>query len=681
MLYGTECSKVKSDQERHIRYKRDRNESDTENFQEAQMKDGKISPKFVVGAAPSASSPSFTTVTFAQDAIEYLGHVISGAGVSAEPKKIEAMWKWPNPKDATALLGVLGLTGYYRRFVQDYEKISKPLTQLLRKNTFQWTEEAQQAFTILEEAVPRLPTLAIPDFSKPFVVETDASRDWALSLLESSLVRRAQNKSVYERELMVVVQAVHKWKHYLLGAHFMIVTDQKSLKFLTEQKLLTEEQFKWASKLIGFDFEIRHRPGRENIVADALSRFAYFSNISILLSQKWEGWEEEICWLTLMPILFLRLEKEDCTTKVNVLSTNSSKIPTIIKELHETPIGGHSGSFRTLTRVADVLYWEGMRKDIKTCAMQCEVTTTPTNSNTSLVRHLHGFYWRSTKSKGKRHHLCGGGQIHEVSHPYSAMMEVAQLFVKEVVRLHGFPSSIQGLSPTIRKPNGGCELLSRDQFKVHYRHSTKQWPTRLPWVEFWFNTNYNASSQMTTFKALYGCDPPLILQGTTIPSKAARDEILKELKENLCKAQEKNKLQDNKHRRAVVYNESDWNELGRLLTNYSLPEHNHIHPIFHVSLLKPARSSEPSPQPLPPMLSEEYMLEVTPEKLLDTQKNAAGEMEALPKWQQLPESEYSWESAAVISTEFPDFHLEDKVKLQGWGIDRFSSKFYTRRNK
>lgn len=78
----------------------------------------------------------------------------------------------------------------------------------------------------------------------------------------------------------------------------------------------------------------------------------------------------------------------------------------------------------------------------------------------------------------------------------------------------------------------------------------KQRPTRLPWAEFWFNTNYSASSQMTPFKALYGYDPPLILKGTTIPSKvgsvnqmqAARDEILKDLKENLCKAQENNKL-------------------------------------------------------------------------------------------------------------------------------------------
>ncbi|BAT73651.1 hypothetical protein VIGAN_01116000, partial [Vigna angularis var. angularis] len=88
-----------------------------------------------------------------------------------------------------------------------------------------------------------------------------------LAFWSQALSDRGQQKSVYERELMAIVQAVHKWKHYLMGSHFVFVTDQKSLKFLTDQRLLTEQQFKWASKLIGYDFEIRFRPGKENHVA------------------------------------------------------------------------------------------------------------------------------------------------------------------------------------------------------------------------------------------------------------------------------------------------------------------------------------------------------------------------------------------------------------------------------
>ncbi|WVY89063.1 hypothetical protein V8G54_037985 (chloroplast) [Vigna mungo] len=96
--------------------------------------------------------------------------------------------------------------------------------------------------------------------------------------------QRGQQKSVYKHELMAILQAVQKWKHYLMGSHFVIVTDQKSLIFLTGQWLLIEEQFKWASKLIGYDFEIHFRPGKENQVVDVLSRRDYFMADAKLVS-------------------------------------------------------------------------------------------------------------------------------------------------------------------------------------------------------------------------------------------------------------------------------------------------------------------------------------------------------------------------------------------------------------
>ncbi|WVZ26438.1 hypothetical protein V8G54_004982 [Vigna mungo] len=202
------------------------------------------------------------------------------------------MEKWPVPRNPKALRGFLGLTGYYRRFVQGYGKIAKPLTQLLSKEGFHWTVEAQQAFEELKKVVSQLPVLAIPDFSKSFTLETDASSKGlgavllqdrrSLAFWSQALLERGQQKSVYERELMAIVQAVKKWKHCLVGNHFIILTDQKNLKFLTDQRLLTEEQFKWASKLLGLDFEIRFRPGKDNQVVDALSRRDCFKVISIL---------------------------------------------------------------------------------------------------------------------------------------------------------------------------------------------------------------------------------------------------------------------------------------------------------------------------------------------------------------------------------------------------------------
>lgn len=199
-----------------------------------------------------------------------------------DKSKVEAILDWPVPTSLKQLRGFLGLTGYYRRFIKGYATIALPLTNLLKKDSFLWNVQADVAFRKLQEAVTQAPVLKLPDFSSPFVLETDASGTGIgavlsqdkhpIAFFSKKLSNQMQKQSAYVRELYAISEAISKFRHYLMGHQFVIRTDQKSLRSLTEQTIQTPEQQAWLHKFLGYNFSIEYKPGKDNVAADALSR-------------------------------------------------------------------------------------------------------------------------------------------------------------------------------------------------------------------------------------------------------------------------------------------------------------------------------------------------------------------------------------------------------------------------
>eukprot|EP00253_Pinus_taeda_P016377 PITA_16377 len=172
--------------------------------------------------------------------------------------------------------------GYYHKFVKNYGRIATPLTTLLKKDAFSWTPKATKAFEDIKEEMCQAQVLATPDFTKTFIVECDASgngigvvlmQDERPIAFESCPIKgKFLQKAIYGKEMLAILHALKKWKPYLMGRHFKVKMDHDSLKHLLEQILSSKEQQKWVTNMLGYDFEIIYKKGKQNVVVGALSR-------------------------------------------------------------------------------------------------------------------------------------------------------------------------------------------------------------------------------------------------------------------------------------------------------------------------------------------------------------------------------------------------------------------------
>ena len=221
----------------------------------------------------------------AMNEVRYLGHIFSGAGMAPDPKKIQSIEDWPKPSSETEVRRFLGLASYYRRYIQRFADIAKPLTNLMQKGVdFEWTEDCDTAFNALKSRLMKAPILTYPSFEQgaaPFILQTDASAVGLGAVLEQgghviAYASRALNKaeqqySVIQRECLAVVYATKQFRHYLLGRTFQLETDHAPLQWLSAQKM-EGLLCRWALALQEYSFVIKYRKGQLNSNADALSR-------------------------------------------------------------------------------------------------------------------------------------------------------------------------------------------------------------------------------------------------------------------------------------------------------------------------------------------------------------------------------------------------------------------------
>ncbi|WVZ80989.1 hypothetical protein U9M48_028418 [Paspalum notatum var. saurae] len=226
--------------------------------------------------------------------LRFFDHVVSKGGIKVDPSKV--------PEIPKVVRGFLGLAGYYRRFIENFSKITTPMTSLLEKDVeFKWTDAQQAGFNELKKRLTTAPVLTLPDQQRKFIVYCDASRDGlgcvlmqegkVIAYASQQLRKHEVNYPTHDLEHAVAVHALKIWRHYLLWQHCEIYTDHTNLKYIFTQNELNMRQRRWLELIKDYDMEIYYHPGKANMVADALSRKSY-ANMALGLQMPYELCEE-----------------------------------------------------------------------------------------------------------------------------------------------------------------------------------------------------------------------------------------------------------------------------------------------------------------------------------------------------------------------------------------------------
>jgi hypothetical protein len=327
---------------------------------------------------------------FGMTEVLYLGHVIGAKGVQVHQEKIEAIREWPTLKTLTKQRGFLGLCTYYRKFVKGFSQLCAPLTDLTKKWSFKWNDEAQVTMEKMKEVMSTCPVLALPDFGIPFTLECDALGEGIGAVLMQNRYPLAYEilklrgpkllYNIYDKEMLAIMHALAKFRQYLVGAKFVFKSNHNSLKYLLEQKDINERQQKWVSKIQAYEFDIEFVKGKNNAVVDALSRrpsiFSMFG-----MSVNWK--EHLIVSYAKDQFTCQLLDGKIHDDKFRVINNliyykgriflvpQSTLKDKILHACHNSPVAGHQGISKRYRQVRERLAWKGLKEDVMKHVHEC----------------------------------------------------------------------------------------------------------------------------------------------------------------------------------------------------------------------------------------------------------------------------------------------------------------------